>query len=174
MRDYNYMLTARALIEDQSEGRVVLGLDREPYLVFRLGKRDVEKIHRGVGLTAELLFAAGARRVLLPFGNLQTVDKPEDLPRISERPAAAGTIALTTEHLMGTTRMAPRPRRGATDTSGGVHGVDGLVVADASVLPSSLGVNPQETIVAMALRNADRWIDRVGERRRRGTVQARI
>ena len=46
---------------------------------------------------------------------------------------------------------------------GAVHGVDGLVVAYASVLPSSIGVSPQETIVAMALRNTDRWIDMVGE-----------
>jgi choline dehydrogenase-like flavoprotein len=33
------------------------------------------------------------------------------------------------------------------------------VVADASVIPSSIGVNPMETIVALALRNADRWTD---------------
>jgi choline dehydrogenase-like flavoprotein len=54
--------------------------------------------------------------------------------------------------------MATDPARGATDASGRVHGVDGLVVADASVLPSSIGVNPQETIVAMALHNVDRWL----------------
>jgi choline dehydrogenase-like flavoprotein len=27
------------------------------------------------------------------------------------------------------------------------------------VLPSSIGVNPQETIVAVTLRNAERWLD---------------
>ena len=65
-----------------------------------------------------------------------------------------------TVHIMGTCRMASDRQHGATDASGGVYGIEGLVVADASLLPSSIGVNPQETIVAMALRNADRWLDK--------------
>jgi choline dehydrogenase-like flavoprotein len=72
-----------------------------------------------------------------------------------------------TVHIMGTARMAADERDGATDPSGAVHGIEGLVVADASVLPSSIGVNPQETIVAMALRNADRWLATRAAARRR-------
>ena len=33
---------------------------------------------------------------------------------------------------------------------GRVHGVEGLIVADASVIPTNLGVNPQHTIMALA------------------------
>src|SRR2546430_5899631 len=160
MRAYNHMLTAAALIEDGGEGRVVLGPDRQPYLFFNLTGRDLETTHRGVALTAELLFAAGARRVLLPFADLPELSGPDELRRIHERPRVAAGIELMTVHIMGTARMASDPRRGATDASGRVWGTEGLVVADASVLPSSIGVNPQETIVAMALRNADRWLER--------------
>jgi choline dehydrogenase-like flavoprotein len=167
MRRYNHMLTAATLVEDVSEGRVVLGPDRQPYMFFDLGPRDVETVHRGVALTAELLFAAGARQVLLPFADLPAIDTPDALGRIAARPRVATGIELMTVHIMGTARMAVDARRGATDASGAVHGVTGLVVADASVLPSSIGVNPQETIVAMALRNADRWIDALGRARRR-------
>jgi choline dehydrogenase-like flavoprotein len=172
MSQYNHMLTSAALIEDQSEGRVVLGPDRQPYMFFNLGRRDVETVHRGVALTAELLFAAGARRVLLPFADLPSLDSADEIRRIYDRPPTAATMELMTVHIMGTARMAMSQRRGATDAVGAVHDVDGLVVADAAVLPSSIGVNPQETIVAMALRNTDRWIDMVGERRRRGAVVA--
>jgi choline dehydrogenase-like flavoprotein len=164
---YNHMMTAATLVEDEAEGRVVLGPDRQPYMFFDLSPRDVATVHRGVALTTELLFAAGARRVLLPFADLPALAGADEIGRIHARPRVAAGIELMTVHIMGTARMATDHRRGATDESGAVHGVPGLVVADASVLPSSIGVNPQETIVAMALRNADRWVDALGTGRRR-------
>jgi choline dehydrogenase-like flavoprotein len=159
MRQYNHMLTAATLVEDEGEGRVVLGPDRQPYMLFDLSPRDLETVHRGVALTAELLFAAGARRVLLPFADLPMLEGPDQLRLIHERPPVPDTVELMTVHIMGTARMATDPQRGATDASGAVHGTDGLVVADASALPSSIGVNPQETIIALALRNAERWLE---------------
>src|SRR5215468_316967 len=159
MARYNHMLTAATLVDDHTEGRIVMGLDRQPYMAQTLDDADLERLHRGVTLTAELLFAAGARRVLLPFADLPALDGPHELRRIATRPRVRETIELMTVHIMGTARMATDPARGATDASGAVHGVHGLVVADASALPSSIGVNPQETIVAVALRNAERWLD---------------
>jgi choline dehydrogenase-like flavoprotein len=156
---YNHMLTAATLVEDDTEGRVILGPDRQPYMVQTLGAADIERIHRGVELTAELLFAAGAKRVLLPFADLPELAGPHELPKIAQRSRRNRAIELMTVHIMGTARMANDPSRGGTDGQGRVHGVQGLAVADASVLPSSIGVNPQETIIAVALRNAERWLD---------------
>lgn len=43
----------------------------------------------------------------------------------------------TYHHPVGTCAMGPDPDRGAvTDASGSVHGIDGLMVADASIMPS--------------------------------------
>ena len=36
------------------------------------------------------------------------------------------------------------------DGSGKAYGYDGLYIADAALLPTNLGVNPQHTIMAMA------------------------
>jgi hypothetical protein len=60
MRDYGRMLSAAVLVEDTGVGRVKLGLDREPVMASR-SDGDVEQVHRGVALTARILFAAGAR-----------------------------------------------------------------------------------------------------------------
>jgi len=60
---------------------------------------------------------------------------------------------------MGSARMALDPERGATDAFGRVFDVTGLYVADASLLPSPIGVNPQETIAALVARNARRWLE---------------
>ena len=59
------------------------------------------------------------------------------------------------------TRWAPRawtptPARGVAGADGAVHGAEALYVADGSLLPSSIGVNPMMTIIAMASRVARR------------------
>jgi choline dehydrogenase-like flavoprotein len=156
---YNHMLTAGCLIEDTGEGRVVLGPDLQPWLTFKLSQPDVEKLHYGVRLIAQQLFAAGARRVLLPFGGLPELDSPDQLDRIDDHKHIKSDIELMTVHVMSTCRMSKTSSRGVCDEAGRVHDVGGLAIADASIIPSSVGVNPMETIVALALRNCDRWID---------------
>jgi choline dehydrogenase-like flavoprotein len=55
--------------------------------------------------------------------------------------------------------MSADPRRGVVDSFGAYHGISGLFVADASLFPSPIGINPMETILALALRNARQLID---------------
>ena len=57
---------------------------------------------------------------------------------------------------MGTTRMHDDPKRGVVDANGRVHGIDNLYVAGSSVFPTSGAANPTLTIVALAIRLADR------------------
>lgn len=156
---YNHMMTAGCLIEDTGVGRVVLGPDLEPWMTFRLSPRDVETIHRGVRMSAEQMFAAGAKSVLLPFGDLPELHGADELVRIDARPRRRHNIELMTVHIMSSARMSRDKRSGVVDAWGRVHGIEGLAVADASIVPSSIGVNPMETIVALSLRCAERWAD---------------
>jgi len=156
MRQYNHMLTAATLVEDTGSGRVRLGPDRQPFMTFALSPQDVETIHRGVALTSELMFAAGARRVLLPFAHLPAIESVDEIGRIASLARKPGAIELMTVHIMGSARMSVRAADGVVDESGRVHGVAGLAVVDASLFPSSIGVNPMESIVALALRNVER------------------
>jgi choline dehydrogenase-like flavoprotein len=59
-------------------------------------------------------------------------------------------------HHMGTTRMASDPRRGVTDGWGRVHGLPNLHIAGSSLFPTAGWANPTLTILALALRTADR------------------
>lgn len=59
-------------------------------------------------------------------------------------------------HHIGTTRMSHSPREGAVDPDCRVHGVANLYLAGSSVFPTSGYANPTLTIVALALRLADR------------------
>lgn len=58
-------------------------------------------------------------------------------------------------HPMGTCRMGSAPDHSVVDAHGQVWDQPGLYVADASVFPSSLGINPALTVAAHAIRVAD-------------------
>lgn len=64
-----------------------------------------------------------------------------------------------TYHHMGTTRMHDSPRHGVVDRNCQVHGVGNLYVAGSSVFPTSSSNHPTMTLVALALRLADRLVD---------------
>ena len=59
-------------------------------------------------------------------------------------------------HHIGTARMSADPRHGVTDAEGRVHGLGNLYVAGSALFPTSGWANPTLTIIALALRTADR------------------
>ena len=58
-------------------------------------------------------------------------------------------------HSCGTLRFGTDPKTSVLDANCKAHDLDNLYVADASFLPTSMGVNPGLTIAANALRVAD-------------------
>jgi cholesterol oxidase len=63
-----------------------------------------------------------------------------------------------TVHPLGGCPMADDPAAGVVDAFGRVHGCPGLFVSDGSIVPTALGVNPSETIGALAERNVEQLI----------------
>jgi choline dehydrogenase-like flavoprotein len=57
--------------------------------------------------------------------------------------------------------MGENRRRAAVNSFGRMHGLSGLRVADASLLPTAPGVNPQGSVMAFARRNALQFLDRL-------------
>lgn len=74
--------------------------------------------------------------------------------RLGGRPVSALPVAILgvpmTAHILGGCPMAPTWEEGVVNLEGEVHGYPGLYVADGSVIPGNLGVNPSLTITAMA------------------------
>ena len=165
MAGYNRILTAGCLVEDTGTGRVRCPPGLGAQVTYRLTDADAAKVVRGIALTADLLFAAGARRDLLPFAGAPPVHSPGELAALCSRPVGKRSLDLYSIHLMGPARMSEDPRRGVVDSYGRFHGVPGLLVADASLFPSPIGINPMETVIALAMRNADYLIE---HRRRYG------
>jgi len=160
MAGYNQIVTAGPLVSDTGTGRIRNLPGLGPQVFYQLTDQDATRVARGVELTAEALFTAGARRVLLPFDGAPVIRDPAGLRRLLARPVAKRSLQLYSVHLMGTARMSEDPRRGVTGSFGEFHGAGGLIVADASVFPGPIGINPMETVIALAMRNARRLIDR--------------
>ena len=159
MQDYNRMVVAGCLLEDTTSGVVKQVPGLGPTAFYQISERDVDRIIRGVALTAEVMFAAGARRVLLPFEGVPDLLGADDTRALLRRRIPKHAIELLTVHLMGTARMSDDRTRGVVSSYGELHDAVGLFVADASLFPSPVGINPMELIMALVMRNAEWLID---------------
>ena len=146
MAGYDRMVTAGVLVDDTSTGRV-RSVGGRAVVSYSLSDEDAARIGVAVGRLCRLLFAAGAVRLYLPFAGVAPVESPADL---TAEPVPPSRMAIRTVHLMGTARMGSDPMRAVCDASGRVHDAAGLFIADASLLPTPLGINPQETIMVLA------------------------
>ena len=137
-----------------------------PLAFYEVTQKDVDRAVRGVALTAEAMFAAGAKRIILPFEGVPDLMGPDDVKALFRRDIPRSKMELLTVHIMGTCRMSDDRNRGVTSSYGEFHDAAGLFVADASLFPGPVGVNPMESILGLVTRNAEWMI----ENRRRYNV----
>jgi choline dehydrogenase-like flavoprotein len=148
MAKYRHLAQLGLMVSDSSRGSVRT-LAGRPLIRYDLLDADLRRFRVGLARMRELFEAAGAREVYLP---LPAGVSPERARRRDLKPMAF--------HPLGTARADARPTHGVIDGELAVHGVRGVYVADGSAVPSSLGVNPQMTIMALATRLAFRLLGR--------------
>jgi choline dehydrogenase-like flavoprotein len=122
---------------------------------YWLGERDVSRIKRGLDVLAQIFFAAGARVVHAPIAGFEVL-RPDDLPALRRARIRAWDLDLSAYHPLGTARMGRDPASSVVDANHRVHDVEALYVVDGAAVPTSLGVNPQVTIMALATRAAEK------------------
>lgn len=169
-----YMSVFGGMVHDDGGGRVhptmslrgLLGrvVSREPVLSYELSGRDRHALSRVLRLLCETYLAAGAREVFLPIlSGLQHFGvRPgphggldaDQLRRLDLDRIPAHLFECASQHPLGTCRMGTSRDHAVIDDCGRVFGLRQLYVVDGSVLPTSLGVNPQISIMAMATRLA--------------------
>jgi choline dehydrogenase-like flavoprotein len=66
--------------------------------------------------------------------------------------------SLSAIHLHSSVRMGEDTDQCGADSHGRLYGAENVWVNDSSLLPTSPGVNPQGTILAIARRNTLRWL----------------
>lgn len=144
------------LLQPQSEGEVVLdSIDPfqpariEPRYLSDPGGADLEVLARGVEMAREILrapaLASSVEAEMWPGADVQSADGIHEFVR---------RRAETLYHPVGTCRMGPDPADAVVDPTLQVHGIGGLRVVDASVMPRIVRGNTNAPTIMIAERAA--------------------
>ncbi len=144
------------LLRDRDGGHVAVGRDGRPRTHYELSDYDVNHVRKALRGAAQVLEAVGAEEIF----TLQT-------PPVRARPGTPGWLdrfmadvdsggyrrcrmSYISFHQMASAAMGSDPSRSVIDEAGETHELKGLYVADGSAFPTSSGVNPMITIMAIA------------------------
>ena len=162
MRNYPHALNLGALVGSEPNGTI----DPQPDILngraftWDLGTTDIANIKYALGTLARIGKHAGASRAVFPFDpgirlDLQKSGEVDQFDKaLQEFPLRMSDIHLTTAHPQGGNGMAGESSshkdQRVVDGKFRVEGYDNLFVADASLFPTGITVNPQWTIMAMS------------------------
>jgi choline dehydrogenase-like flavoprotein len=144
------------LLRDRDPGRISFTKQGRPRVHYDLSRYDAAHIHQAVRGAAEVLAAAGATEIVTLHsppvrvrpGHGRWLDDFSDA--CTSRGYRHCRMSYITFHQMASSSMGADPKRSVVGEAGESHETRGLYVADASAFPTSSGVNPMITIMAIA------------------------
>jgi choline dehydrogenase-like flavoprotein len=160
MRAYDRFASAGVLVGTESNGKVreASGL-RNLFgpIDYSISGADLAKMRRGIARLAQVYFAAGAEVVFPATFADVPLEASAFAGQLERTEGFLGNVirkgedlTLSSAHPQGGNIMSDDPSFGTVDSRFRVHGTDNLYVCDASVFPTTIRINPQLTIMAMA------------------------
>ena len=161
LQEYRHVAMWCHAVRAESTGTVRASLfGSRPVVRYTLDRADMERFRQGMILLAKQHVAAGARAIIPGIAGMPFKLEAHEIDKLDDAPLDPRNYIAILSHLFGGCVMGKDPSTSVVDASGRVHGVEGLVVADASVIPTNLGVNPQHTIMALAATFAEDLLSR--------------
>lgn len=154
----NYQQTAYFgfMIKDLTRGKVIQPwFMKFPILWYWVNKEDREQLFLGIKTLASFYLKAGAKEVYMT-GNakIPPIKSMQELETLFKKKRKISDFLLTAYHPLGTARIAENKMKGVCDVNHKVFDWESLYVMDGSAVPSSLGANPQVTIMSLSSRAA--------------------
>lgn len=143
------------MVRDTGVGSVSTGFHGRPLIRYSVTPRVLKSLVAGSAALAEMMLRGGAREVVMTIEGVKPVTDVHQARNLLKQKISARDFRTMAFHPLGTARMGASPQTAVVDFENRVFGYEGLFVADGSSVPSSLGVNPQVTIMALALRAAE-------------------
>ena len=162
MRSLPNLSLTGILLRDSGAGQVSTR-DGAPQVTYRLSRRDLAHMRKGIEAGVRVLEAAGAKEIFtsqaayVAYRPGQQGGVEAFMDDVDRHGYGPGQMAYVSFHQMGSCRMGNDPATSVIGPDHQAHTVKGLFIADGSAFPSASGVNPMITIMAMAHR-ASRFI----------------
>ena len=150
MRRYDRLACVGILVGSESNPRArIAGLTGRE-IDYTPAPKDFQTLLKGLELSGEIMFAAGAESVMpntFKYYEFKNVDELRKMSGLIKDPSE---ITLGTGHPQGGNVIGSSSETGVVNAEFKAFGYDNLYVCDASVFPTSLGVNPQLTVMGLA------------------------
>jgi len=143
----NKMAILNTTMRVESKAHIFSKIGRSPLVWYNFDSSDLLRIKNNIKRMCQILFEAGAVEVFLPIKGMSLSEK-ENLNSLIEK-IKPGDIDISTVHMMASCPMGDDPKKSVVDLNGNLRGMKNVLIADASILPTSIGQSPQETIMAM-------------------------
>jgi len=157
MKRFNQTMTLAVMFRDRAVGRVT-----SKGFEYELAEEDHPGWLDSLRTGARIMFAAGARRVFFNSHRPLILSRPEEIDAtLTLDLVSQHRIQITSGHPMGGCALGGDAKRDVVDSRGRSWDVDGLYVADSSLLPTSLGVNPCYTVYALGRYIAQGIVDEI-------------
>jgi choline dehydrogenase-like flavoprotein len=120
-------------------------------LAYTVSDADKHRLIKGLRRTAQAFFAAGANSVFVPINGTPPILSEQEIDAKIDLDCKLADLFVYCSHMMGSCRMGLDPASSVVNPTGRVWGWKNLYLADTSVFPGALGVNPQVTTMATGL-----------------------
>lgn len=152
------MASMVTLIHDHNVGSIEISGGKKQ-INYRIADSDFPSMKAALKAAAKIYFAAGAKKVYLPTIKRTVIESANQIESVVEElENDIHTLRMVSYHPQGTMRMGSDKAAAVVDPYGESHDVKSLYVADASLFPTSIVVNPQMTVYALSNYIADKLI----------------
>ncbi|MDH3657344.1 MAG: GMC family oxidoreductase [Nitrosopumilus sp.] len=159
MAEFNNYALAGIMTRDDSVGRILKTFGDNPKVEYELTNDTINDMARGMAILARMWFEIGADYVIGSHSDVTEIRSAHEIPKLEKaiRDNPDG-LRVGSAHPQGGNKMGDDPEKAVVDSNCKVFGFKNLYCSDASVFPTSLGVNPQLTVMALGTLTADKII----------------
>jgi len=160
MRYWRHIALYYTMAVSSGKGKITqLPLTKDSVMArYSLSRGDRKNISEGVAKLSELLLTAGAEEVYPDIHGHPPIRTIKECRYYNDNLIPFDRANIYTIHIFSSCPMGEIKEKCAVDSFGKIHEFENIYLNDASVLPDAPGVNPQGSIMAIAMRNAEQFI----------------